>query len=83
MGWQFRWLHIKVVDKSGQESYKNFTIYDQDRSAETHTFTNGSLGELLRVAWPKDIISIVLRNSIDYFLNLLRTEIVAVLVLRS
>ncbi len=53
-----RRLHIKIVDKSGQESYKNFTIYDQDRSAETHTLTNGSLGELLKVAWPKDIISI-------------------------
>jgi len=53
-----RRLHIKVVDVTGQESYKNFTIYDQGRSPETHTFTSGSLSELLKGAWPKDIISI-------------------------
>ena len=56
---QARRLHIKVVDNSGQESYKNFTIYDQNRSPNTLALAGGeSLDELLKITWPKDIISL-------------------------
>ena len=56
---QARRLHIKVVDNSGQESYKNFTIYDQNRSPNTLALASGeSLDELLKITWPKDIISL-------------------------
>ena len=54
-----RRLHVKVVDRSGQESYKRFAIYDQNRPAIIHTLSTGaSLEKLLKQAWPRDIISV-------------------------
>ena len=54
-----RRIHVKVVDNSGQESYKSFAIYDQDRPSTTHILSAGSsLQNLLQQVWPKDMISI-------------------------
>ena len=57
---QARRLHIKVVDRSGQESHKTFAIYDQNRIPTIHRLNMGqSLKQLLQNVWPKDEVNIL------------------------